>query len=412
MNDFASARAIKQTPLRTALRDKQFGRIGEMINGLGINYVNGINRHFDYTAMLTGSFPDNPYKDGTTAGKGHLLLELDASVRGKMFTSDHVLVPYLQAGIGGSIYQSQVGAFIPAGLGMQVRFMPDAYVLVNAQYRIGITHRSSDHFFYSIGLAGSISKRKAPVKIKQTVPPAPVAVFIDYDADDDGVPDSTDACPQQKGLAALQGCPDSDGDGIPDKDDDCPYQTGTAQYRGCPVPDTDGDGVNDELDKCPTQKGLALLQGCPDRDGDGIPDAEDRCPDQAGLAGNGGCPVVSMVTKERLSRAAQQIRFATGSATLLPASFKALNEVAALLQDDKLLHLTIEGHTDNIGIPSANQLLSEQRAQAVLTYINKKGVSVDRIVTRGYGQTQPIATNTTSTGRQLNRRVVLTVGYE
>ncbi len=382
-----------------------------MSKGLGLNYTNGLNNHLDYTAMLTGSFSNYPYKDGTTAGKEHLLLELDASIRGKMLTSDHAVVPYLQAGIGGSLYQSTVGVILPAGMGIQVRSMPDAYLLINAQYRIGLTPRSSDHFFYGIGLAGSISKRKAPVKTRPAAINTTLAVLVDYDTDDDGVPDSVDACPLQKGMIALKGCSDADGDGIVDNEDRCPLQPGVARYQGCPIPDSDGDGIHDELDKCPTEKGLAIHQGCPDRDGDGIPDANDLCPDKPGLPDNNGCPLVSKKIVEQLKRAAQQIQFATGSARLVPTSFKAIDEVVALLQQDSLLLLTIEGHTDNTGQPAANQLLSEQRAQTVYAYLVAHSISRNRLVAHGYGQTRPVTTNDTAAGRQQNRRVVLILRY-
>ena len=79
---------------------------------------------------------------------------------------------------------------------------------------------------------------------------------------------------------------DSDGDGVSDKKDKCPNTpTGVkVDPNGCPL-DGDGDGVADYQDKCPAEKGLAALQGCPDRDSDGIADADDKCPDQAGKSG-------------------------------------------------------------------------------------------------------------------------------
>jgi len=87
-------------------------------------------------------------------------------------------------------------------------------------------------------------------------------VMEDPDADGDGVADADDECPNEAGLAALDGCPDSDGDGIADKDDTCPNEAGVAELGGCP--DSDGDGIADQDDACPMEAGVAALDGCPE----------------------------------------------------------------------------------------------------------------------------------------------------
>ncbi|GHB83211.1 thrombospondin type 3 repeat-containing protein [Persicitalea jodogahamensis] len=106
------------------------------------------------------------------------------------------------------------------------------------------------------------------------------------DADNDGIPDERDRCPNTAGVAKFFGCPDTDSDGIPDYVDKCPNVAGTKATRGCP--DTDKDGVIDRLDECPNLPGK--VKGCPDRDGDGVRDAYDGCPDVKGLLRFGGCP--------------------------------------------------------------------------------------------------------------------------
>jgi OmpA-OmpF porin, OOP family len=71
------------------------------------------------------------------------------------------------------------------------------------------------------------------------------------------------------------------------------------------------------------------------------------------------------------------------------------------------LHLTIEGHTDNVGKPADNKLLSENRAKAVFDYLAQKGVVTERLTATGFGQEKPVATNSTTAGRAKNRRVEL-----
>ncbi|NLU38818.1 MAG: OmpA family protein [Bacteroidales bacterium] len=108
------------------------------------------------------------------------------------------------------------------------------------------------------------------------------------DSDGDGILDAVDKCPKEKGLVALDGCPDTDGDGVADKDDDCPKVAGLLQLKGCP--DKDGDGIIDSKDDCPDVKGVKEFDGCPDTDGDGVADKDDACPTVAGPKSAKGCP--------------------------------------------------------------------------------------------------------------------------
>ena len=71
--------------------------------------------------------------------------------------------------------------------------------------------------------------------------------------------------------------------------------------------------------------------------------------------------------------------------------------------------MTVEGHTDNVGGVEYNQQLSEQRANSVREFLTKQAVRPENIQSRGFGMTQPVASNSTATGRQLNRRVDLVV---
>ncbi|NLF50550.1 MAG: hypothetical protein GX577_05390 [Leptolinea sp.] len=112
------------------------------------------------------------------------------------------------------------------------------------------------------------------------------------DADDDGVSDTTDACPNEAGSAAANGCPDRDSDGIADTVDVCPDEAGLPE-DGCPAPsedDRDGDGTSDVADACPDEPGSPLADGCIDTDGDRLPDITDACPEEPGF-GEDGCPI-------------------------------------------------------------------------------------------------------------------------
>ena len=97
--------------------------------------------------------------------------------------------------------------------------------------------------------------------------------------------------------------------------------------------------------------------------------------------------------------------FASGSAELTPELVGLLDIAAGILLRNPTLGLLIEGHTDNVGSESANQRLSERRAGNAAAYLVAAGIDEARLTAVGYGETQPIADNTTAEGRARNRRV-------
>lgn len=100
-----------------------------------------------------------------------------------------------------------------------------------------------------------------------------------------------------------------------------------------------------------------------------------------------------------------KIFFQPDKATLLPSSYEELNKLYGFLTENPTVSIQINGHTDITNLPDYNQVLSENRAKAVKTYLIRKGISEKRIKTKGFGETQPVATNETEEGKQQNRRV-------
>jgi outer membrane protein OmpA-like peptidoglycan-associated protein len=234
------------------------------------------------------------------------------------------------------------------------------------------------------------------------------------DTDRDSIIDKEDLCPDVPGLKQFKGCPDRDGDGTEDKMDACPDEPGPAYNKGCPNKDRDGDGVLDEADACPTVPGLPENKGCPlaDTDGDGVTDNLDKCPTVPGVPENNGCPPLAKEEQEILRTAFENLEFETGKAIIKASSFDELNELAKLLIRKTDWTLIISGHTDNVGKPASNLLLSKNRAVAVQKYLNSQGVELKRLKPEWFGQTRPAATNTTPEGRQKNRRVEMTIVFE
>jgi len=101
----------------------------------------------------------------------------------------------------------------------------------------------------------------------------------------------------------------------------------------------------------------------------------------------------------------RSVLFDSNKYDLRPSSRKELDLLAKILRDDIHLTIAVLGHTDNRGEQEHNLELSDNRAKAVMKYLELQGIRTDRMTFRGYGSGKPVATNETITGRQLNRRV-------
>jgi len=243
------------------------------------------------------------------------------------------------------------------------------------------------------------------------------------DRDGDGILDSFDQCPDQRetynGFEDIDGCPDdpdSDKDGIPDTRDACPLEPedkdGYQDEDGCPDPDNDADGVPDDKDKCPNEPedpdGFQDEDGCPDDDNDGdtVKDVDDICPNTPGgpTGPRPGCPSLVVVTAREI-RITQQIQFDFNKATIKPVSFPILDAVNEVLVANPKITIEVQGHTDNVGQAAYNQKLSQQRADSVKAYLVKKGIPESRLVSKGYGMSQPLVPNNSESNKALNRRV-------
>jgi OOP family OmpA-OmpF porin len=142
--------------------------------------------------------------------------------------------------------------------------------------------------------------------------------------------------------------------------------------------DADMDGVTDDMDKCPgTLKGAKVDgQGC-------------------------------VVEEQKISL--PNIEFESGKTVLAPGGKDKLEAVVEFLNNQGEVQVDVFGHTDAQGKDSYNQALSEGRAKSVMEYLVSRGVSASRLSSKGFGETQPIATNETVEGRAQNRRVELLI---
>ena len=414
---------IKDFPTAAVLKNlNTTGWNGYLAPGIEGFYIQGLNSYLDLIGSLGFSWSKYKksnsyfyYEDAPYKGQAKILMDVSALVHYKFITDKNNVVPYLAGGLALSLYNgSYVLPSVPLGGGLQFKLENGAFIYVQTLMQFGVltnvTYNSAqnatkENLNYSVGFSMPLKKSvKAPAKVVVVKP-------VVIDTDGDGIPDNIDKCPTVVGFAKYTGCPipDSDGDGINDEQDSCPHVAGLARYHGCPIPDTDGDGINDEQDSCPKVPGLAKYHGCPipDSDGDGINDEEDKCPHEVGTVENHGCPEI----QSKINELAKSIYFNPGSAVIANKAYPVLNQVLDLMIKYTGFNLEIEGHTDNLGSPIANQKISQRRADAIKNYFIAKGINESRLYAIGYGLEKPIASNKTASGRALNRRVELHAKY-
>lgn len=329
-----------------------------------------------------------------------------------------VFDPYLQVG-GGYSWIDDLGAgTLNGGLGFNLWFTENLGLNFQTSYKHSFEDRLVPHFQHLAGLVikfGGNDTDGDGIYDKDDACPE-VAGLPQFngcpDSDGDGIEDSKDACPNEAGPAEFNGCPDSDGDGIADKDDACPTVAGKRELNGCP--DKDNDGIADKDDACPEVAGPKENKGCPwpDRDGDGVLDKDDACPEVKGTVANKGCPEVTQEVQDTLNEYAKTILFDTGKSTIKAQSATVLDQIVGVLNEYSNSKFTIEGHTDSTGSLATNNRLSQERADAVRVYLVDKGISPDRLTAKGFGPSNPIASNKNAKGRALNRRVEINLVKE
>lgn len=191
--------------------------------------------------------------------------------------------------------------------------------------------------------------------------------------------------------------------------------------KGCAIEDADKDTVEDWTDKCPnTPAGMKVnALGCEiDADGDGVLDSMDKCPTIYAKTVD-GCPESAAAVEEAAPAPApaaapvadkpimsfEDVNFDFDKATLRPTADAKIDQAVAYVLERNVEKFELRGYADSIGSEAYNLKLSQRRANAVRNAMIKKGAPADRIVAKGYGEADPIASNATKEGRAQNRRV-------
>lgn len=376
--------------------DDKDRNVEDAFNSLQFSAGYAINELWNIEAVITATEADTG-GSGTFGDQSHIGFGVDAQ---RVFRRAERFSPYLHVGFGylendiAGVGEFDGGAF-SGGAGFYMDLF-ESNIALKAEWRYrnetaspGTMHDN----LYSIGVH---------------IPFGPgTPKFVDSDGD--GVADGSDRCPNTPAGASVDayGCElDSDGDGVKNSKDKCPDTPAGVRVNasGCAV-DSDRDGVTDDKDKCPgTPAGAAVdANGCElDGDSDGVVDRLDECPDSAAgvQVDIRGCEI-----KDEINLLG--VNFESNSDRLLPGATEVLDDAAATLRKNPSIRVEVEGHTDSDGAAAYNESLSARRATTVRDYLVTRGVDENRMTVRGYGESRPIADNTTATGKAQNRRVVL-----
>jgi OOP family OmpA-OmpF porin len=364
--------------------------------GFKMSATRYLNKSFNAELSLTFSKIEKLGNINLDSSVSLFAIDLNGNYKlNALFGSTGFFEPYVLLGAGYTSQKSTNAGYpfnstvsLNSGLGAKFWISDNFGVRIQSSLKYFFNNGSYRHFQHSASLIYKIGG--------------------DVDSDKDGINDKNDACPEVFGLVEFNGCPDTDGDGIVDSQDACPTVPGIIAERGCPELDNDGDGVVDSKDKCKYVPGAEENFGCPwpDTDGDGVVDKEDECPDEAGTSANKGCPVeVTLEAINALKELARTVYFQPEKAVFTPETAGRLDLIVAILSNYPNAKFHIEGHTDNSGTEYFNQILSDDRANAVRNYLIANGIKADNLTAKGYGGSMPIDVNTTESGKAMNRRV-------
>lgn len=394
------------------------------IYGLGLGYR--FSPH--WTGEMSGSFINAESKD-VQENLETFLGRLEVSYQ---FAPESRFTPYFVFGLGGLLYDNDNGpsdldAVAEYGIGFQFSLTESLALRIDGRHLFTAENEDMEgkefqHFAATGGFLVEFGGEETRPQI--------------LDTDGDGVIDTFDRCPgTQLGVPVDgYGCPaDADRDDVPDYLDQCPGTPAgvSVDRNGCPA-DRDRDGVADHLDRCPdTPAGTeGDAQGCPaspatgDSDRDGVPDTNDQCPgtpagmatDPSGCVASEGQPTAvplaapdGMTGGIPLPAALElNLEFLPREADIRLAFESKLEEALRYIAAHPGERIVVEGHTDAIGQAEANLKLSQARAENVRRYLIDKGaIRPEMITAHGFGESQPIADNSTQYGRVQNRRIVI-----
>lgn len=299
------------------------------------------------------------------------------AANGRLLAPNARIKPVLAMGLGGNLTGRQAGLYVPATVGFRIKVMEYINVSLIHTYKISLTSKFIQHQVLSFGFDGTIPVGGG----KKTQPAVPARLS---DTDLDGVADIYDDCPASYGLKDNHGCPAV----VAPSQGEIPQKSPGAGRDGLFLePPVDDAGA------------IGMLFPPPGGEGQVVPDA---------------VAMQRMQDEEALRVLARQITFPEGGSTLASEQALKLYQVIEILDRNPNCQLRIVGHTDDMGTPQQNLIVSVKRAYSVKIFLmHDLQIPAERLEHEGFAALLPIGSNDTPEGRALNRRIeFLLVGCE
>ncbi len=167
-NDFATPRQINSNGLGDVLQNKLWNKPQKMQGGFGLDYFQGITKKIDAIGTINTSWVNYSVPPAFTPyGSSQLMLDINAGVNTKLLPDNYVVSPYLITKVGFSSFKTQKGFNLIPGVGVQFTLFKEVLVNTTFEYRLPLGNKLSPQLYYSIGIAKSIFKNKAPKPIKE-----------------------------------------------------------------------------------------------------------------------------------------------------------------------------------------------------------------------------------------------------
>ncbi len=440
---------IENGQVGLSLRGGMVKLVGGSSDGSVVNYMSGLALRYSFSERLSGSLeanlgwvrprdPDSYFKTLANAPYRTYLFPVHLMLQVYPLT-DRKFSPFLGFGLGlirwnlrdvsgddtwfpvpesgTSLSGVQINATVLASLG-GVLFLTDQIALEMEMLYGHLLDQDLDNIGTGDANSGMLNLRLGLT----------FYFNANKDTDGDGILDKNDGDPKHPedidGFQDDDGIPDldNDSDGIPDQLDMAPNlpedMDGFQDEDGAPDLDNDQDGIPDSLDLAPNEAedidGFQDEDGAPDldNDGDGIPDIKDKAPNQPetfnGYQDDDGVPdekPVAPILEEGQSIVLEGVTFQLGKYELTENAKTILRNVGESLKANPDVYLEIRGFTDNTGSAETNLRISQRRADAVRDFLIDIGIEAVRLKSVGYGEADPIASNSTKEGRAKNRRI-------
>ncbi len=459
-NDFNTPQLIKSSSFSNVLQTGTWNTPKSMEGGFGITALKGITSKIDAVSSFNLSWVNYQLPNSFLLyGSINTMLDFSLGAHVKVFTDKRSINPYVIAKVGFEKYENFSGFNAQPGVGIQISFLKEIFLMPSIQYKLALGNNTSNQFLYSINLSAPLKKSKrvkeAESNVSKTVTvtindeatglPLPNAVVFlngndgtkqEVKTDEEGKAIFKNVKPANYTITATLNGIDASVENITSKN-----FVGKKENVEVVLLHNDprftlvGNVVDKSIQNNPvggtivsatnTQSGNANTSTSKDDDGEFIIQLEPNSDfivvgKKANFMSN-----IEAVTTKGLSRSAtlyvklelavenaqgksivmKNITFVTASANINASSNTDLDKLVQFLKDNPDARLEIQGHTDDVGSAQSNLELSEQRAKAIVNYLESKGINSSMLEAKGLGSTSPIASNKTASGKAKNRRV-------